>query len=367
MDISEQAYRTAFDGKLPILRSRLYVTLGCNLNCPYCYVEAREPLPNELSFNELRSVIDYLGEEGLVYLTITGGEPMLRSKETIQLAKYASSKGMITRINTNGTLVTDDIAKCLSEIPGLHVNVSLDGPNKDVHEKIRGEGTFTKVIQAIKTLRRSNIRVAIASMGSKENIRLIKDMVNLAIDLNVQELRFPVLIPLGRCKFEEWLFPSVREYLTAGKVISQVALEVKSKLTVTMDLPPALLEKDLLDEPHYEVLKYSCLVGLTRLDIYPDGSIFPCDGLRHLKVGNIRSIRGGKLGTLWENSEALRIVRECYENLKGVCKKCVYKFTCKGHCRSFAYFVYGDLSAPNPICQKLFERGLFPRECLVEA
>jgi radical SAM protein with 4Fe4S-binding SPASM domain len=364
LEITEQAYREAFGGKLPILRSRLYVTLGCNLNCPHCYVEAREPLPNELSINELYYTVDCLGEEGLLYLTITGGEPMLKSEETIQLAKYASSKGMIIRINTNGTLITDTIAKRLSGIPNLHVNVSLDGPNKDVHEKIRGKDTFTKVIQAIKILRKNNVRVAIASIGSKENICLIKDMVNLAVNLNVQELRFPVLIPLGRCKFEQKLLPPIEEYPKVGAVISQIALEVKSKLTVSMDLPPALFKKELLDEPRYEFLKYGCLVGLTRLDIYPDGSIFPCDGLRHIKVGNIRSI-GGKLEELWENSRAIKFVRKVYGNLKGVCKKCVYKLVCNGHCRSFAYAIYSDLAAPNPICQKLFEEGLFPKECLV--
>jgi radical SAM protein with 4Fe4S-binding SPASM domain len=359
----EQLFREAFGGQLPILRSRLYVTLACNLRCPHCYVDAGQPLLNELSFDELCSTVDYLESQGLLYLTITGGEPLLRKEVTLNLARYASKKGMIIRINTNGTLISEEIAKELSKIPNLHVNVSVDGFDARTHEMIRGEGTFAKVLQGIKMLRKEGVKVAISSIAWKENIRHLEDVVKLALNLGVQELRFPVLIPLGRCARAQELIPDENELKDAGMRISNIALKVRSKLTISIDLPPALLSEELLSIPEYEFLKYGCFVGITRLDIYPDGTIFPCDSLRHIKLGNIGIVKD-RLGELWNNSEELKKIREVYRNLKGVCRKCVYRTTCHGHCRAMAYLAYGDLSAPNPICQKLYEKGLFPKSYL---
>ncbi|EZQ11544.1 hypothetical protein CM19_00820 [Candidatus Acidianus copahuensis] len=364
--INEEKIREAFGGTLPILRSRVYVTLGCNLNCPHCYIDAGKARQNEFSPDELKSIIDELVDNGLLYLTITGGEPFLKRKETLGILEYASSKGLIIRINTNGTIYSDEIIERLKRINNLHVNVSVDGPNETIHEKIRGKGTFSKTISFMRLLRKNNIKTVISSVLWKENVKYVKEMVNLALDLDVQELRFPIITGLGRGRSAINLFPSVEELKKAGEQISELALEFKDRLVITVDLPPVFLKREYIYSQMFRFLQYGCFLGLNRIDIGPDGTIYPCDGLTQFVIGNIRKIKGD-LKNVWENSEILRIIREktAVENLKGVCGRCISRESCRGHCRAMAYAVYNDLSAPNPLCQKLYEINLFPEEYLV--
>lgn len=51
-------------------------------------------------------------------------------------------------------------------------------------------------------------------------------------------------------------------------------------------------------------------------------------------------------------------------DIKGVCSKCIYLKECGGNCRADAVAQYGDILAPYPICQKLYDAGKFPKECL---
>ncbi|MEM1627527.1 MAG: radical SAM protein [Sulfolobaceae archaeon] len=357
-----------FDGKYIPVRSRLFITTGCNLGCLHCYVNAKNPLPDELTEEEFYKIIDELIKSGLLYLTITGGEPLIKKHLVLKIIKYASKYGIIIRLNTNGLLIDEEIAKEFSLIPNFHVSISLDGP-KEIHERIRGKGTFDKVVNNIKILRKYNVRVAISSVLTKPNIPYMEEMVKLAIKLDTQEIRFPIFLPLGRGKFNrELLEPDILDLFKAGKEFSRLTRIYGDKIAMSIDLPPAFIDSDVLYNPKYEFLKYGCYVGFVRLDIFPDGKIYPCDTFadNDFIITNCRNNRKLDFISIMNSSVVLSKIRESSDKLKGICGICKFNQTCRGHCRAYSYNVYKDLSSPNPLCQKLYDIGMFPKEYLIE-
>jgi radical SAM protein with 4Fe4S-binding SPASM domain len=87
-------------------------------------------------------------------------------------------------------------------------------------------------------------------------------------------------------------------------------------------------------------------------------------GERELTAGNIRR---ESLKDIWEKSDFFQKIRKFDPNkLKGVCGNCLAREVCRGGCRVHAFRYYGDLYAPNPDCQDIYNAGLFPEYALEE-
>jgi radical SAM protein with 4Fe4S-binding SPASM domain len=100
------------------------------------------------------------------------------------------------------------------------------------------------------------------------------------------------------------------------------------------------------------------------LGILPGGDITVCALGREetdLHFGNVREVR---LKDAWEKAR-MDLLRERYvsgDNLQGICGDCVWKRTCKGSCRAWAYVEGEDFESPYPVCQEAADKGYFPDE-----
>ena len=111
--------------------SRLYlvVTKECNLMCKHCYLEAGpgKALDNEITPEEIASIIDAVASDGmLTEVSVTGGEPLAR-KDIKEILITVLDKGILLNLETNGTLITPEIAELLSQYTNSSVGVSIDG------------------------------------------------------------------------------------------------------------------------------------------------------------------------------------------------------------------------------------------------
>ncbi len=100
------------------------LTYRCNLRCIHCY--CTNSISKELTLNEWKRAIDILKSWGTVFITFTGGEPLLR-EDLLQIMRYASKNGMALRLFTNGTLINEKIADHLKDMNLLEVEVSIQG------------------------------------------------------------------------------------------------------------------------------------------------------------------------------------------------------------------------------------------------
>ena len=157
----------------PFLKEvHLDITSRCNLNCLHCYQNSYlQAHIKEMQTSEIKALIDCLTEINVASLVISGGEPFLRT-DLWDIIKYAFKKGIIVpTIFTNGTVYNDDLKKICRCRKPIYFAISLDGPNSDTHDFIRGDGAFKRTMENI------NFILKEQKMGGKTEI-VINTMIH---------------------------------------------------------------------------------------------------------------------------------------------------------------------------------------------
>lgn len=165
----------------------LYLTSGCNLRCITCsYRHASE---NELTIEEYGLLAAELGSLGLRTVVYSGGEPLLRP-DLRMICERFRAVGARQTLLTNGLLLRKripEIGEFLEE-----VIVSLDGPDRQTHDRIRGVASFETILDGIgETLRMQNPpAISIRCVVQKANFRTIGRMIDVAREAGVQRISF---------------------------------------------------------------------------------------------------------------------------------------------------------------------------------
>src|SRR5262249_38088915 len=100
----------------------LELTHHCNFRCQHCYIPDFLA-PDMLSTERVLGLLEELAEMGTLYLTLSGGEMLLR-RDWLEIARHARSLGFSLRLFTNGALVTDEVADAMATLDCV-VEVSL--------------------------------------------------------------------------------------------------------------------------------------------------------------------------------------------------------------------------------------------------
>lgn len=146
----------------------------CNLHCPQCPtgVGVISKKASLLSLENFKKSIDALSPE-LIYLNLYfQGEPTL-NKELPEMVRYATEKGVMTSISTNGHFLSTNVCKSLKEARLGKLIVSLDGADEESYVKYRRGGDFNKVIDGIANAVKSGLKVELQCLllSSTENQR----------------------------------------------------------------------------------------------------------------------------------------------------------------------------------------------------
>lgn len=161
------------------------VTNRCNERCIHCYHPfERYHVENELTFNEAKSVIDCAYTLGAFSLTLSGGEALLRP-DIFNLIAYASSKGMLITLFTNGTLIDEETVKKFLKYRINKISVSIYGDSAEVHDRITSvDGSFAKTLLGIQLLQKNCIPYEVKSVMLGENILRFQEIRAFLKELN---------------------------------------------------------------------------------------------------------------------------------------------------------------------------------------
>lgn len=126
----------------------------CNLRCTHCFISCA-PDNHDYWFLDLETVSDYLDRSrdwGVKEYYFTGGEPFM-NKDLLAMLEATLRLGPAS-VLTNGTLLPDKTVRRLAQIAdaspySLEIRVSIDGPNPETNDPIRGEGTFDRAMDGI--------------------------------------------------------------------------------------------------------------------------------------------------------------------------------------------------------------------------
>ena len=105
------------------------LTGRCNFGCKMCYVHNSDG-SDELSAEQWIEIGRQAAEKGMVFLLLTGGEPFLR-KDFKEIYLALKKLGLLISINTNGSLIDDEMFDFLTENPPLRMNISLYGSSNE--------------------------------------------------------------------------------------------------------------------------------------------------------------------------------------------------------------------------------------------
>lgn len=176
----------------PIMIS-IDVTYRCNFRCKHCFNGSGTPLlGDELKDAELLSIARSVGVLQPNVVCFCGGEPLLRWEILCDACETIKSKSPYTQVNlvTNGSLVTETIANRLNRAGITTVQVSVDGPNSEIHDWFRNHpGSFDLAVNAIKILRKAGLNVVVASAPHKKHLLRLEETIDLCKRLGVSEIR----------------------------------------------------------------------------------------------------------------------------------------------------------------------------------
>ncbi len=326
-------------------RVLMYPTNRCNLRCRFCYQELSPyDYADTMPKSKWLALTSELCEMGAQTLQISGGGESLVVKDIVldmmRIIKQSSTEG---RIVTNGTLWTGAMVEELIELQWNYVISSIDGPNAEIHDWLRGvPGSFDKTCAGIRMFTEEKERrgtevpvLEFSSVITNRNYRTAPDIVRLAHSLGVKVITFePVFVSnpfVHKIKLSK---KQNREYMTdiahQARVLAdslgihtnlQTVTEIK-ELNKTGDLKEKILDDDQKvvrekDNPFYNLL---CYEPWCWPKIEANGEVGPCSSIT-LDDVNIKEVT---FSDLWHGRPFESFRRTIMERkLHDACSNCV--------------------------------------------
>ena len=340
----------------PVLAS-WELTAACNLRCPHCYQKAGADACSSASLDTRQALqlVEQLAKLGIIQLTLTGGEPLLRH-DLPEILLAIKSARMAVILQTNATMVDPPMADRLHSVldPRLAmVQVSLDGATAATHERIRGAGTFQAACDGIRQLAGKGLSVIVSCCPVRWNEEELPALYSLAGALGASAFQATPLAPFApsddsltpdqdavlRAEAEICLraqVPGAPRYLGG---VSGEDLHWISHASARRLLPRCSVVPD----------RFVCGGLRTKIHIAADGGVFPCvfAVANELSLGRVTE---SSLEQIWESRAAHPFVIGRLAEAS-VCGKCAWAAICRGGCPGLALVRYGSLERPDPRCR----------------
>ena len=286
----DKKFMDYYNGKLKHIS--LYLIDECNLRCIQCFYKLNIEFhlyKNQIEFEDAVKLIYDFKEMGAEILTLIGGEPTLYGKNEnnaslLKLIKIAKEdlKYKYVRIDTNGKfdskLLEKDEFKVLDEI-----SFSLDGPNSEINDFIRGQGSFDSCLKNIKHAIKLGYNVELISCVSKLLLqkdylgeRYLDHLIKLAENIGVRKFNCHALIKTGlpRNCYDGNINISIKEWLQVKEEI-QHKIESGEYNNISIKLPQSFVEKENFFKDS-EKYGYCSCKSATRAFVHPNGMIHAC-------------------------------------------------------------------------------------------
>jgi radical SAM protein with 4Fe4S-binding SPASM domain len=329
----------------------------------HCYSQSEnKKYPNELSTTEAKHFITDLAEFQVPVLLFSGGEPLLRT-DFFELAQFTTNAGIRPVISTNGTLITQEVAKKIKQVGFSYVGISIDGIGQ-TNDRFRGTpDAFKKAVEGIHNCMNAGIKTGLRLTVTKYNFADIPAIFDFIETEKLPRVCFYHLAYVGRGTniAKDDLTPKqARQFMD---LLLSKATEFQQKninteiLTVDNHADAVYLYlKTKENNPQYanqilQLLKTnggnSSGRGIGCVDF--NGYVHPDQFWQHYNLGNIRERNFSHIWT--DNNEPLlQKLRNRKQYLKNKCSRCQFLNICNGNLRVRAEAVYDDIWAQDPAC-----------------
>jgi pyrroloquinoline quinone biosynthesis protein E len=317
------------------------LTHRCPLHCPYC----SNPLDlvasdDELSTEDWLSVLEQARELGVLQVHMSGGEPLARH-DLVELVARASEVDCYVNLVTSGLGLTDRRMARLVDAGLAHVQLSVQGADVELADRIAGTSAHTRKLEAAAVVKRFDLPLTVNVVLHRANHHQVGDLIALAEQLGADRLE------LANTQFYGWglrnrstLIPT-REQLAAAEPIVRAA---KERLRGRMEIVYVISD-------YYEPYPKPCMYGwgARQLTIAPNGDVLPCPAATVITTLELDNVRDRPLAEIWYDSSSFNAYRG-EDWMSAPCRECPRRTLDFGGCRCQAFQLTGDAAATDPVC-----------------
>lgn len=299
-----------------ILRKNIPLSVGvpvtnrCNFDCIYCYGDYHNRTSRDFTRDEIFGLIDELSSMGTRWITLTGGEPLLR-EDIGEIVNKIKQKRIICSMNSNASFIVQKI-DAVKKLDAL--TISLDGIGIS-NDKNRGNGTYEMITEGIKCLKRNKVRFDTVTVLTKNNIDSIDEILHLAKKLNfmaefnlIQQSNLNAGIQNDFCLEDQTIKRVLRKLIKYKKEGYPLLYAISSREYALKW--PTSYKIPILDNIPKDFDYIKCYMGKYMCLIDGDGFVYPCSQL----IGNFPALNFLEVGfkKAWENLEKEKKCEACY-------------------------------------------------------
>jgi radical SAM protein with 4Fe4S-binding SPASM domain len=323
------------------LSVHLDLTYRCNERCVHCYLDHDDA--GEMTFDEISDLLEQMADAGVLFLTISGGEPLLR-KDLFPIIRRARELMFNVKLKTNAVLIKEKEAAMLRDLGIEGVQISVYSHRAAVHDAItKVPGSLKRTLDAIRFLVAQDLKVTVANVLMKQNRFDYPELQKLTVELGATFTIDPTITPhingdRGLLKLNISR-EDLHEVMHDEKIVGDVGEFCAPASEVTDDVLEGL----------------PCSAGNSACYVSPYGDVFPCVQFP-LPSGNVRN---QKFIDIWRYSPQLKEVRSIRARDLPVCSGCAHVEGCS-RCPGLAY-MEGNMRGPSTAdCEKSFARTGIP-------
>lgn len=321
------------------------LTSRCNFNCKMCYIHNSnndELKKKELTAQQWKDIALCAQKAGMLILLITGGEPLLRP-DFSEIYTYCKNLGFEIAVNTNGSLITDEIIELFKKYRPSRVSISLYGTSDETYKEVTCKtGYYEKVTENILKLKSAGIQVKISIVVSSYNRDDIASIYQFAKENQIPTETSCYLFPsarLGQNTDRPSAIEAAENMVTGDKCYYGKRYHERKEVL-------SKIEENKKEQAE-SGLHIRCRAGRAAMWISYDGTMLPCGMMVEPKA----SVLENGFNNAWETikEEAKKII------LPVECTNCEYSSVCDS-CAASCYAETGRFDGlPQYLCQKAHE------------
>jgi radical SAM protein with 4Fe4S-binding SPASM domain len=343
-------------------RLRIEITGRCNLLCKYCYNEkfnSNKVSDKELSFEEIKKLIDEGIPLGVENVLLIGGEPLLHPN-IIQILDYIKNKNLSLSITSNGTIITDAILNKLKESKISRISISLDGLR--AHDEVRIPSKHEEILENIKRLLTITPHIHVLTVINEKSKGDILELYEILKQIKIEEWAPSHVFVHGRFldNKEELGLKDYDKLFEIYQELLKKFFEDKKPFRLAIH---NVYNSEVMEEEYesFDLDTHPCNYYFEdTLAIKPNSDLVLCPNDPSIKE-NIRE-NDFSLKKALEKRNRLDFFNIKVRDIKE-CPDCRYLHLCGGGCRSEAKRFLGEYFYPDPIScifMKNFEEKILP-------
>ena len=299
---------------------QIELTEACNLRCRFCY-NSQKPRYNKNVYR----MMDTLADQGVMQLTLTGGEPLMHP-DFFNILKYAVKKFPNVMILSNGVLMTEENVMRISDSGVMSVSISIHG-TEDVHDALTFvQGSYADSMRAIeKYLEVGRVPVASNFVLNASNKSVLEKTANRFHDMGLQFMTITRFVPVGIGKSAHDLEISRADMIDAMFFADRFMKEFEYPNIEFAEAVPHCIVP-----PQLEYLANTCSYGYDRFYVDVEGNMMVC-GLSRIPLGG--NILKRKIIDIKRDSRVYKSYLED-SHIPPSCQICESLHKCHGGCRA---------------------------------